>query len=451
MRNNRLPYANESIIDTGNVQPNVGDWTTCEGCKLLVAELRNIIKNPQEVANLKEILSRVCQMGILSHYKAECLNMVNNLIVVLHEIEPLLDNPTAVCQELQYCPTAGRQRSITPAKRVALLLGYKLLEMIRPGRSNDVICDECIFAVSELKSLIQSKSIQDELKGELHRLCRSAGQYESECDALVDQYFELLIQEAVNFLSNGRAVCVDIGMCNSQRSVGSRVSMSRIRPAVHTRSGRVQLLHRQFTSLNTPKLELFQATFKRIQTRQGINAGCLVCRAAYKEAIDVLSQERVATMVTTDLTKFACGLLPSSMKTDCTDFMNIYSRAFLQMILTEYTPPQFCSAIHMCKPEDGLKIDQLSPSEKSATTCEACQVLSQYLSFEFQQPDFQQEIVNTLKRACTIFPGDYVNQCENSLVNYVPTTLAFFADFLGRNVVCATLGMCPSNQQITSA
>jgi saposin len=373
--------------------------------------------------------------------------MVNNLVAVLHEIEPLLDNPTAVCEELKYCPD-GVQGSITPAKRMALLLGYKLLEIVHPGRSNDVVCDECIFAVSELRSLIQSKSIQDDIKQELHRICRSAGQYESECDALVDQYFDLLIQEAVQFLNNGRAVCADIGMCNSRTPAGSRTSipLTRVRPA-QSRSGRLQL-YRQ--SLNTPALEAAAMAFSKIQTRNGINAECLVCRAAFSEFITMMSQERVATMVTTDLTKFVCGIVPPTMKTSCSDFMTIYSRAFLQLILTEYTPPQFCSAIHMCKPEDVRKIDQLSPAEQSAAACDACQVLSQYLSFEFQQPDFQQEIVSTLKRVCTILPGDYALQCENSLVNYVPATLAFLADFLGRNVACATIGVCPGPQQMQS-
>lgn len=152
------------------------------------------------------------------------------------------------------------------------------------------------------------------------------------------------------------------------------------------------------------------------------------------------------------MTKMICGLVPSTMATGCTDFMRIYSRALLQMVLTEYTAPEFCAAVHMCKEDDGeeflcicrtvhcqvsrrfealhriayptiiqfcnlyqikteffivRKFNQLSANEKSAAVCEACQVLSQYLSFEFQQPDFQQEVVQTLKGACGLLPGDY--------------------------------------------
>jgi len=182
-----------------------------------------------------------------------------------------------------------------------------------------------------------------------------------------------------------------------------------------------------------------------MQTREGINAGCLVCQAGFATAIDVLSQDRVAAMVTTDVTNFVCALLPDSMRTGCTDFMKIYSRAFLQLILTDFSPSQICSAMGLCKPEDERRIAQLSPNEKSAAVCDACQVLSQYMSFEFQQPDFQQEVVNILKRGCSVLPGDYELQCDDSLVSYVPTALGFLADYLSRNVLCLTLRMCPGN------
>jgi len=453
IRYNRLPYSNETVSGGPIDQAKVKDWTTCEGCKLLVVELRDIIKNPAEVDRVKELLSRFCSLGILAHYKTECLNMVDNLIVVLHEIEPLLDNPTAVCQELKYCPESLRG-SITPAKHLALLLGFKAMQVVHrnQNRSNDVPCDECIFAITELKSLIQSAQIQAELKQELHKLCRLAGQYESECSALVDQYFDLLIQEAVQLLSDGRKVCVEIGFCASTAGASTSLPLRTLRPA-QARAGRVQLHNRLQSSLaDMPQLQTFLFAVQRMQTRQGINAGCLVCRGAFTEVFKVLSEERVATMVTKDLTNFACGLLPESMKVGCTDFMKIYSRAFLQQIVSEYTPAQICAGLGICKPGDERKIEQLSPTENSAAVCEACQVLSQYLSFEFQQRDFQQEVINTLKSGCGFLPGDYRLQvrCQTFAQTYLPYILE---NIMAPGVVamCPTLGMCPGQANGTTA
>jgi len=218
-----------------------------------------------------------------------------------------------------------------------------------------------------------------------------------------------------------------------------------LRP-VHTRVGRVHLRPSAVSSSlssSTARLDAFVYTIKRIQTRQGINAGCLLCQAGIQAAKDYLSQEQTAALVSGDLTNFACGMVPRDMKLSCTDFMSIYSRALLQLLVSEYTPAQICTSMHVCKAEENRRIESLTASAKSEAVCEACQVFSQYLSFEFQQPEFQTELVNTLKRACAVLPGDYATQCENSLVSYIPSALRFLADYLSRDVLCASVGACP--------
>jgi saposin len=234
-----------------------------------------------------------------------------------------------------------------------------------------------------------------------------------------------------------------MGFCNSRRST---IPLIRIGP-VRSLGGRPRV--QEDSTPNTPQLNNFFFTLPRLQTRDGINAGCLVCQAAFTTVLDLLKQEQVASSVAAEMTNFVCAMVPGTMKTGCGDFMRIYSRAIIQMIASQYNPSQICSAMRVCKPEDERKIAQLSPTVKSEAVCEACQILSQYLSFEFQQPGFQQEVIDALKGGCTYLPGDYKLQCEDSLRSYVPSTLGFLADYIGRDIVCVTFKMCPGPQATT--
>lgn len=45
--------------------------------------------------------------------------------------------------------------------------------------------------------------------------------------------------------------------------------------------------------------------------------------------------------------------------------------------------------------------------ERSAATCEACRVFTEFLSYEFRQPAFQNEMVQVIKNdICSMLPGD---------------------------------------------
>lgn len=58
----------------------------------------------------------------------------------------------------------------------------------------------------------------------------------------------------------------------------------------------------------------------------------------------------------------------------------------------------------------------MTEDARSEATCDACKVVTEFLSYELRQQQLQEEVVNVLKtEICQRLPGDLANQVKNSL------------------------------------
>jgi len=407
----------------------------CDECKVVVTEFKEAMKDPAKMAELKNLLSVLCDS---TSYPRECKFFVGRLDEIVKELAPYMDDPTAVCTKLRMCGNARLQK----VHRLALIYAKKYLNRVQ-GR-NDMVCEECQFAVAELKGMVEERGSQEEIKQYIsYYICKHLGQYQGACDELVDQFLPELFEELQHFLENSKQVCADLGLCQGQRV---RISGQRLHPADSTNVGQSQVP-------KTYRLMSFYRTLNNLQTKNGVFMNCIECDLAVATMLGALETETVRGPIVADLNAAVCtDVLPTDFKDGCSDFLGIYLDTVFAMSVDLFTANELCADLHMCDAAKSRTIKRLSATEKATAVCESCKGITDYVRNEINDPGFESEIAFGLQQyLCVKMPLSVQNLCDNVIKSYTPMVLQKVAGMLNSQTICKDdLHMCTTEllQQI---
>jgi len=394
----------------------------CEECEKLVTALKKVVDNPEAEQKLVNTLKAACDLPFLASFKDRCLNVVNNIVVIIHEAQSLLDNPTQVCEAVKLC--SGETPSFqSAAQRLFLAAASKVVQDALP-QANPDSCTVCNNTMNALRWTLEYPTLVDTLKDEIEQVCQYLGAFNDSCTASMDKNFKTFYTDVVDTLFSYN-MCIVMTLCK--------------RPSTFINVDRVNRLSATYTR---PHLDTFLANISTIQTRLGFDFGCFACKSAFDAALDLLKQDTVETTIATDVTKMVCNLLPNTLQAGCFDFMGIYGKASLQLTLNEWTPDDICQAMHVCSASALHQLQLASQAGKVPIVCDACKALTKTLAFELQQPGLQQDIINVLTHGCHLLPGKLANKCGDLVIEYVPTGIGWAADFLSRDDVCSVVHLC---------
>jgi len=284
-------------------------------------------------------------------------------------------------------------------------------------------CDLCQAGVNEVKRFLEVPEFQQKIVNVVAKICKH-GFYPTRCDELIQTNFPQLITMLVELLCQPEEVCDAIKLCRKPN-----------KDTFATFKDRVLALR------PLPRLDQVMANVSKMESF-GINIKCLTCKASVSLALDTLNQNKVLTTITTDVTNFVCKHMPNTLQAGCVDFLGIYAKPALILLLNEWTPAEICTDVHACTTVSLQQIEQLSLLEKSVIECDACKTLTRVFAFELQQPAFQQDIINLLTRGCKLIPGQIGNKCGDLMIEFVPAGLSYVADFLSRDDTCSMIKMC---------
>jgi len=187
----------------------------CDECKLIVERFNEAIKDPAKMDELKNLLNLLCES---TSYARECKLIVGRLDVIIKELGPFLQDTTAVCKKLHMCGNARLQK----VHRLAVVYAKKYLNRVDGVR--DVLCEECQFAVAELKAVVEEKGTQEQFEEYIRNyVCKYLGQYQGACDEIVEQFMPELFQELEQFLQNSKQG-VPTSVCARVRTLSSKVN-----------------------------------------------------------------------------------------------------------------------------------------------------------------------------------------------------------------------------------
>ncbi|VDP60837.1 unnamed protein product [Heligmosomoides polygyrus] len=78
----------------------------------------------------------------------------------------------------------------------------------------DLVCDECQFAARELKTIVEDKEKQQEIRDFFSKnVCKNIPRYQGMCDMLVEQFLPEMFQELDTLLKDPKQACADVGFC----------------------------------------------------------------------------------------------------------------------------------------------------------------------------------------------------------------------------------------------
>jgi saposin len=401
----------------------------CDECKVIIERFNEAVKDPVKLEELKNLLNLMCET---TSYARECKLIVGRLDVIIKELEPFLHDPTAVCKKLHMCGNARLQK----VHRLAVVYAKKYLNRVEGVR--DVLCEECQFAVAELKAVVEEKSTQEQLQEYLRNyVCKHLGQYQGTCDEIVEQFLPEFFQELEQFLQNSKQVCTDLGLCTGQSVL---IQGQPLHPADNRRAG---------NSVNpkTYRIKSFYRMLNNLQTKNGhVHMACWECELGVDAILAALKTETVINGVGTDLRELVCNELPTDFHDGCEDFLGLYLGTVLSLTVDQVTASQLCNMLHLCDASKHRAVQRVPASEKAAVACESCKGITDFLRYEFNSDGFQSDLETGLQRhVCVNMPRSVQNLCENLIKTYVPLVLHKAVTLLNSETICKDeLHMCTS-------
>jgi hypothetical protein len=385
----------------------------CAECKTVVTRFADAVKDPAKVIELKALLEMLCTQ---TSYVDECKMFVSNLDKFIKVIEPYLSDPQAVCTKLHMCGNGKLDR----VHKLVLLYAKKYMN--RVDRCNDFVCDECQYAVQELKNFVEDRSYQDEVKQFIsEEVCKRLGKYQGSCDLFVQDILPEFFEELDKFLQNSKQVCVDVGLCTAANEQMPAIS-------------RVSAQHRGPVRVNT-----FMQMINSLQTKNhGVYMTCWECVLLFDGLLLELGQPTTVQAIANDMENYACNtLLPADFNAGCTDFLGLYATTVVAMTVQQFDAQGLCQSMHMCNAEKYRAISRVSANDKKAITCESCKGITQLVRTELSNPEVRADVERSIEQyLCRNLPSTFVDLCDNLAQSYVPPFMTKLIQYLNSDAVC---------------
>jgi hypothetical protein len=397
----------------------------CTECKMLVQRFDDAVKDPTKLEELKILLSMLCSQ---TSYVEECKLFVSKLDIFIAKLEPYMKDPQAFCTRLHMCGNAR----LTRIHQFAMLYAKKYMGRV-DGRANDFVCDECQYAVQELKNVVEDRATQDQIKQFIsEEVCKRLGKYQGSCDLIVTDALPSFFEEMEKFLQNSKQVCLDLHLCavtNEQSLLPTKIrGVARHRGALRVNS--------------------FMQMINSLQTKShGIYMSCFECELAVDVLIAEFNTPTNVESMSTELKDNVCAKLPVDFHDSCVDFLGLYMSTVLQMTLNQFTANDVCKAMHMCTTEKLNAIKRLPTSEKSAIACESCKGITALMRRELVDAHLRTELEHGIEEYfCQNLPSSMTNLCYNMVESYASVFLDKLVAHINSQTICKDdLHMCTTS------
>ena len=128
---------------------------------------------------------------------------------------------------------------------------------------------------------------------------------------------------------------------------------------------------------------------------------------------------------------YVCNnVMPSTVRQECTSFVNEYGPVIIQFLASEINPSKICTQIKVC-----------SSSRVSPTYCEACEFTLAFLEYELNKEKTKEATAKAISNVCKIAPKEYEDNC-NSIVQTYGVYLIDLLESAEPLGVCQAIKLC---------
>jgi len=202
-------------------------------------------------------------------------------------------------------------------------------------------------------------------------------------------------------------------------------------------------VHSEATGFELRTLELM---LLKSRTKGQFSVGCTMCEVTMRKLKEFLMNDDSAQVEAINTVKKLCNKMPEEVKVQCIDFLDVYGKASLIVMIDQMDPQKICRRLGACDSRESKRLQRMwkmSPEARGEVECEACRVFFNILHMELQDPQVQTEVTQLAKRMCRMAPAAYVTECNEAVDAFIPAMLANLGQLTG-DTVCPAINMCPA-------
>jgi len=276
----------------------------CDTCQKVMEKVEAFLTNKTDDATIIKLLEQACDT--LGPFAQPCKAAVDaNAQKIIDSLAGLVADPFSACAALNMC--VFKDKPVSP--RFGLMPGPVIVQDKKPIKAvkkapklkDSPTCELCEFAMNELEEVLSDNSTQEEIKNALESVCNMLpATIRDECNELVNQYEEQILDLLINELKNPKEICTLLSLCTAK--------------PVHI---------------------------------VGNAETCEICKLAIGYLKAQLSQNATEEEIKQLLDKL-CSYLPSSISSECDALISEYYDAIIQLLLQELDPDQVCTELGLC-------------------------------------------------------------------------------------------------------
>ncbi|XP_022087388.1 uncharacterized protein LOC110977496 isoform X2 [Acanthaster planci] len=459
----------------------------CSDCKQIFSDFDDLLRNKTvQQYLLKEITQACSELGLpesvcqaISEFFPEAIDYIITLL-----------NGDMICPELGVC---GPMAVFNPRQLI--------LKLIMVPKKDGDLCTDCKQAINDIKNMMSNKSLQEYIFKIAIAVCELAGESESICKSLVEQYGPEIFNEILQFL-DADTICKYLGVCPSdlpvnlikfekppsngdickdckaifsdlQDILGNKTvqkdilaSITKICETFGVDPGTctsyvsqyggivfsllVQLLdgdticpEQHLCPAQLQKLSQVVSTLKKIVKGNGDT--CTECKEIISDLADLLNNKTAQEGLITELINICVALGVS--KDTCTNDVNTFAPILLNYLIGTLKP-DVCNRDKLCGASATLQIQPMRVTTlavqvplSNGDICSECKQMIADISDILSNSKVQSKVESTLIKVCEAV-GIPADSCQQAIDQYLPFILQFVVSELDGNVLCPGLQLC---------
>jgi saposin len=370
-------------------------------------------------------------------YVAECEQIVDMFADQIMEAVEAGTNPRLVCPIIKMCPPS-----------------YDFHHLEETNVSEKPTCAFCLFAMQEIKTVVNKNSTKDSILGVLDGLCTHLSvKLQGPCKEFVETYSAEVVDMILADFTPQEA-CVFIRLCTSSEPKLKRFKLP------------VSLVK---SSESSEESTDFEDDSTEIKTPQLVdNPQCKLC----KTVIELLEQRVINHKSKDEIRReleSSCARLRKFQK-ECKAFVDKYSDKIVDLVSLELTPERVCQELFYCVMDNeqdmqdydfGLDIlarsfqipandDDEDLEDIGSPGCIICEFIMTKAEEELNDKTTDEEIKRTIKNICSKMPQTISKEC-NQFIDYYFDMIIVLIETTKPDKMCAALKLCPKYNPLLEA
>lgn len=380
---------------------------SCALCEYLLHYIQQAITNPITEEKVKHVIEKVCQKLPKSEQN-NCQEFVNTYGDAVVAILAQQIDPSQVCPMLHICPSEAFMDAWEQVPKDM---------MIQSEVKEKPNCPLCLFAVTQLYSVIKNNKTEESIKAALDKLCiHLPKDLKNECEDLVQGYSKELVDLLIADLTP-QEVCVFLKLCNASTNPGSMNSFPTDKDG-------------EILTNEIPNFPLHPIK----QKSEGDDIECVICEFVMqyieKEMNDVKTKDEIEKLV-----HGVCNHLPKTIGKDCNDFVSEYADFVIDLLSQQISPKEICGIMGLCK----VNIDQI---RESVAECALCEAVASTIDKSLTDSNVNHDVEEVVSKICKQIAANKQRKCTMMMEIYEPSIINVLKSTGSAKRICSKLALC---------